>query len=964
MLFNPLNYPLCFEKPHRLTDITSWHQHIPFAFTIVQMLKPKNFVELGTHKGDSYCAFCQAVSILRLETACYAVDTWEGDDHAGFYEHELFDELKAYHDPLYSDFSQLLKTRFEDALNYFSDNSIDLLHIDGYHTYDAVKNDFEMWLPKMSKRGVILFHDTNVHERGFGVWKFWEELAGSYPSFEFKHGFGLGVIAVGTELPEVLLTFLNMSKDEIPAITRLYSYLGNKVMLDQQLKTRDIKINEITRSLQEKDTQINEMNRGLQEKDTQINEITRSLQERDTQINEITRKLQERDTQINEITRSLQEKDTQINEIIRSLQERDTKINEMNRGLQERDAQINQMNRGLQERDTQINQINRGLQERDTQINQMNRGLQEKETQINQMNRGLQERDTKINEMNRGLQERDAQINQMNRGLQERDTQINQMNRGLQERDTQINEITRSLQERDTQINEITRKLQERDTQINELNCSLQSMQESIVWNLLLKFHYGVVDRLLPPGTRRRNRYDIRLKGGRALVAQGRRSFLGQVKDHYFPGKNAQHTDTCIPGPGPAIQIPDNLDELPIIEQKVSVVIPTKNAGPDFEYTLEKINGQKGIKEIEMIIIDSGSTDKTILLAEKYGSKVYTIRPEDFNHGETRNYGAERATGDYLLFTVQDAIPINDYWLYNMVKVLTNDDKIVASTCRQVPRSDANLFACYSIWSHSRQMEFNEDRIMGLNKRSIDKLSLIEKRKLAGIDNVCSCIKSDIYKDFKFKKISFAEDLDLGIRLIESEYKIAFLHSVGVIHSHNRNPAYFMRRAYIDSISVVEILNIERQINRPDLNLALNAIIFQYISLNRAISTITSKYGDHIEIDSYFSTLKNCLYKNVPGNILEMENKTQLDDIFSELGNICEITHIDNKLLNENYLHTIQDFKNFVGKIYKNYKTADLIEATYSLFGVYCGSYLGNLYSHEINDQKMQQIDNLLGRGV
>jgi len=236
MIFNPLNYSSCFNRPDRLTDITSWHEHIPFAFTIMQMLKPKIFVELGTHKGDSYCAFCQAVNVLGLDTACYAVDTWEGDEHSGFYGSEILEELKAYHDLLYKGFSQLIQSRFEEALDYFSDGSIDLIHIDGCHTYDAIKHDFEAWLPKMSQHGVVLLHDINVHEREFGVWKFWEEVAEHYPCFEFKHGYGLGVLAVGAEVSEELLVFLNMEEKEVVATTKLYSYLGDKIALGHQLQ--------------------------------------------------------------------------------------------------------------------------------------------------------------------------------------------------------------------------------------------------------------------------------------------------------------------------------------------------------------------------------------------------------------------------------------------------------------------------------------------------------------------------------------------------------------------------------------------------------------------------------------------------------------------------------------------------------------------------------------------------------
>ena len=101
---------------------------------------------------------------LGLDIRCFAVDTWEGDQHSGHYGDEVFRELRDFHDPAYGDFSQLLRMRFYRAMSLFSDGEIDLLHIDGLHTYKAVRQDYEAWLPKMSDAGVILFHDTNVPE--------------------------------------------------------------------------------------------------------------------------------------------------------------------------------------------------------------------------------------------------------------------------------------------------------------------------------------------------------------------------------------------------------------------------------------------------------------------------------------------------------------------------------------------------------------------------------------------------------------------------------------------------------------------------------------------------------------------------------------------------------------------------------------------------------------------------------
>lgn len=172
---------------------------MPIAHWLIGELKPSRVVELGTHYGVSFFAFCEAAKILSPNTFVYAIDTWEGDEHAGQYTEDVFMKVVEHWRKYHRTRASLLRLRFDDAAVYFEPGTIDVLHIDGLHTYEAVRNDFYTWLPMLNKDSVVLFHDTNERGYNFGVWKLWSELKCStdYKAFELPNGHGLGVLILG-----------------------------------------------------------------------------------------------------------------------------------------------------------------------------------------------------------------------------------------------------------------------------------------------------------------------------------------------------------------------------------------------------------------------------------------------------------------------------------------------------------------------------------------------------------------------------------------------------------------------------------------------------------------------------------------------------------------------------------------------------------------------------------------------
>jgi len=197
-----------------------WIGHIPFAFELIARQRPGVIVELGTYSGSSFAAFCQAVEACGLRTKCYGVDLWQGDVHMGRFEEDLYREISAYMAATYPAIATLVRKDFNEAAAQFADGSVDLLHIDGTHTLEAVTNDLRTWLPKMSQSGVILFHDINVTvenagpaARKFGVRQVFDEVKPRYPHFEFSHCWGLGVLVVGAKAPPAVMELVELSRD-------------------------------------------------------------------------------------------------------------------------------------------------------------------------------------------------------------------------------------------------------------------------------------------------------------------------------------------------------------------------------------------------------------------------------------------------------------------------------------------------------------------------------------------------------------------------------------------------------------------------------------------------------------------------------------------------------------------------------------------------------------------------------
>lgn len=241
---------------------------------------------------------------------------------------------------------------------------------------------------------------------------------------------------------------------------------------------------------------------------------------------------------------------------------------------------------------------------------------------------------------------------------------------------------------------------------------------------------------------------------------------------------------------------------------KVSVVIPTLNAGAGFEELLKRISAQEGDFDHEVLVVDSGSTDGTDELARRYGAVVHRITKEQFNHGATRNLGISLARGEYVVLTVQDAVPVDERWMATMVENLEQDERIAGVYGRQIPHPGASALTRVFVNSLASASLERREHFAG-DPKQYRKMPPAKRRRLAAFDNVSSCLRRSVWKELPFEKTNFGEDIRWGKSVVEAGYKTVYEPRSAVFHSHERGALYDLRRYYVDQRVLRELFGLE-----------------------------------------------------------------------------------------------------------------------------------------------------------
>jgi len=221
----------------------------------------------------------------------------------------------------------------------------------------------------------------------------------------------------------------------------------------------------------------------------------------------------------------------------------------------------------------------------------------------------------------------------------------------------------------------------------------------------------------------------------------------------------------------------------------ISVVIPVKNGGASIADCLNALLNQTLSSRIEIIVIDSGSTDNTPALLQSFPVRIINILPETFNHGLTRNIGVDTARGKFLYFTVQDAKLASDDALEKMV--MHFEDERIASVCgnQGVPHDkDKNP----AIWYKPVSAPTIDLRHFA-NAADFEKLSALEKIDICGWDNVNSMYRKTALEQLPFARTNFAEDIIWTKNAFLQGFYLVKDASVLTWHYHHRTFQYQFR---------------------------------------------------------------------------------------------------------------------------------------------------------------------------
>lgn len=223
--------------------------------------------------------------------------------------------------------------------------------------------------------------------------------------------------------------------------------------------------------------------------------------------------------------------------------------------------------------------------------------------------------------------------------------------------------------------------------------------------------------------------------------------------------------------------------------QKVSLVIRTYNEERHIGRLIDGIEHQKlpeGVS-VEIIVVDSGSTDSTVSIASHMGAKIVPIKKEDFTFGRALNIGCDAATGDILVLASAHVYPVYSDWIEKMV----------------LPFSDPNVASVYGRQIGNQVTKYSEHQVF---KKWFPEESNYEQ-DTPFCNNANCAIRKTLWEDLHYDEdVTGLEDLDWAKKIIKKGYHLAYEAEAVIVHVHEETPQKVRNRYMREAIALKSIM--------------------------------------------------------------------------------------------------------------------------------------------------------------
>ena len=225
-----------------------------------------------------------------------------------------------------------------------------------------------------------------------------------------------------------------------------------------------------------------------------------------------------------------------------------------------------------------------------------------------------------------------------------------------------------------------------------------------------------------------------------------------------------------------------------------SVAIPVRNGGPLFAEVLEAVAAQQVDRPVELVVIDSGSTDGSVELATRHGARVEQIPNAEFNHGDTRNALMELATGDHVAFLTQDSVPAGPGWLAALLHGFTLADDVALVFGPQRPRDGSSPMVrreLLELFARFGPEQVDRDAAPG--------------GRAAFFSSANGAVARLAWERVPFRRVGYAEDMVLARDMLAAGLAKAYVPDAAVIHAHDLPPLQAFRRYFDDFRALAQV---------------------------------------------------------------------------------------------------------------------------------------------------------------